>query len=252
MVILDFLKRNPKLESIMVDFNQQIRFQYIKRNLKPHIASLNPNLKHYKIVDVGAGMGILTSYLEREFNCKAINIETSKSHKLKNLVVGDGRNLPLKDTSADFVVSSDVLEHIPNKDRTVFLEELLRCSRFGVIITYSNLQTNNPQKSAIKIFEALCRQAFPIWYLEHNSNGLVNIETLATKIRNQETTLSDFSPIGGLLAVFFTGFLLNTPYKGQLHSLLNMLAFIVVKLIDGAPYYNFGATIIKNPTGLVS
>jgi ubiquinone/menaquinone biosynthesis C-methylase UbiE len=51
-----------------------------------------------------------------------------------NYVKGDGRSLPFKDSSFDFVLSFDTYEHVPRDGRENFIKELLRVSRAGVIL----------------------------------------------------------------------------------------------------------------------
>ncbi len=53
---------------------------------------------------------------------------------LPGYVRGDGRGLAFGDSSFDFVVSCDTLEHIPAADRGAFWGELLRVARLGVIL----------------------------------------------------------------------------------------------------------------------
>jgi SAM-dependent methyltransferase len=54
---------------------------------------------------------------------------------LEGYVQGDGRGLGFPDDSFDFVISCDVLEHVPAPDRPAFWAELLRVARYGVALT---------------------------------------------------------------------------------------------------------------------
>lgn len=49
-------------------------------------------------------------------------------------VRGDGTRLPLADGAVDVVVSSDALEHVPPAARPLFLDELRRVARRGVVL----------------------------------------------------------------------------------------------------------------------
>jgi 2-polyprenyl-3-methyl-5-hydroxy-6-metoxy-1,4-benzoquinol methylase len=55
------LNRTPSLNAIAVDFNQNLRFQYIIKNLK----QLTQATENLMILDVGAGMGTLSNYLNQ-------------------------------------------------------------------------------------------------------------------------------------------------------------------------------------------
>lgn len=237
------LNRNPSLNATAIDFNQNLRFQYIIKNLKQQTqATPNP-----VILDVGAGMGTLANYLASQ-NCSVINLETSRKRRLKNQVIADGRNLPFKNQAFDVTVSSDVLEHVAARDRDRFLHEMLRCTKNGVIITYSKIHTCNPDRSAIKVFEAFTR-APPDWYIEHNSNRIVeNQRVIDTLEENQRNKVAE-TPIVGFWAVVFTGALQNVPWKANLRSLLNIATYVVVRLIDRTPYYGFGVAATKKPSG---
>lgn len=233
------LNRNPSLNATAVDFNQNLRFQYIIKNLKLQTET-TPNPV---ILDVGAGMGTLSNYLATQ-NCSVINLETSKKRRLKNQVIADGTNLPFKNQAFDVTVSSDVLEHVAATDRDRFLREMLRCTKNGTIITYSKIHTRNPNRSAIRVFEAFTRSP-PDWYTEHNSNRLVdNKKVIATLEANRRNTVEE-TPIVGFWAVVFTGVLQNVPWKANLRSLLNIATYVVVRLIDSKPYYGFGITATR-------
>jgi ubiquinone/menaquinone biosynthesis C-methylase UbiE len=236
------LGRNPSLNATAVDFNQNLRFHYIIKNLKRQTqATPNP-----VILDVGAGMGTLANYLSSQ-NCSVINLETNKKRRLNNQVVADGRALPFENQAFDVTVSSDVLEHVAAPDRDRFLHEMLRCTKNGTIITYSKIHTCNPNRSAIKVFERFTR-APPDWYMEHNSNHIVeNRKVISTLEDNHRNKVAETS-IVGFWAVVFTGVLQNVPWRANLRSLLNIATYVVVRLIDRSPFYGFGVTATK-PSG---
>lgn len=235
------LRRNPILNAIVVDFNQSLRFRYIIKNLKLQTKEASNSI----ILDVGAGMGTLAYFLANQKNCSVVNLETNRKRRLKNQVIADGRNLPFKNQAFDVTISSDVLEHVPAHDRDSFLQETLRCSKKGIIITYSKIHKCNPNRSAIRVFETFTRSQ-PDWYMEHNSNGLVdNKKVILTLEANKRNTVVE-TPIVGFWAVVLTGVLQNVPWKANLRPLLNIATYIVVRLIDHPPYYGFGVATIKN------
>jgi len=231
------LNRNPSLNATAVDFNQNLRFQYIIKNLKQQTqATENPT-----VLDVGAGMGTLSNYLNQ--NCWVINLETNRKRKLKNQVIADGISLPFSDKAFDVAVSSDVLEHIAERDRDRFLLEMIRCSKTGVIITYSKIHAANPNRIGIKIFEALTRTQ-PDWYSEHNSNSIVkNRKVLAALETNGNGVME--TTIVGFWAVVFSGMLQNVPWRANLRAVANIVSYLVVRLIDRAPYYGFGVVAAR-------
>jgi len=235
------LNRTPSLNAIAVDFNQNLRFQYIIKNLK----QLTQATENLMILDVGAGMGTLSNYLNQ--NSQVINLETGRKRKLNNQVIADGRKLPFSDKAFDVTVSSDVLEHLSVEDREGFLLEMLRCSKTGTIVTYSRIHTANPNRSAIKIFEALTRTQ-PDWYLEHNSNSIVEkMKVLAALETNGNVAVE--TPIVGFWAVALSGIIQNVPWRANLRAAANIAGYLVVRLIDRAPYYGFGVVAARKQAG---
>jgi 2-polyprenyl-3-methyl-5-hydroxy-6-metoxy-1,4-benzoquinol methylase len=236
------LSRNPSLNAITVDFNQNLRFQYIIKNLKQQIQTVEKPT----ILDVGAGMGTLANYLKSQ-NCSVINLETDRKTKLKNQVIADGRSLPFSDKAFDATVSSDVLEHIAERDRDKFLHEMLRCTKTGSIITYSKIHTANPNRSAIKIFETLTKTQ-PDWYREHNSNSIVENKKVLAALETNGTVAVE-TPIVGFWAVVFSGILQNVPWRANLRAAANIAGYLVVRLIDHTPYYGFGVVTARKQAG---
>jgi len=86
-----------------------------------------------RILEVGAGGDGITKFLKYsgvlekfEVVLTDINKAKLKSVKLGYPIIADGCNLPFRDDSFDVVLSVDVLEHIPKREREEFLRELKR------------------------------------------------------------------------------------------------------------------------------
>jgi SAM-dependent methyltransferase len=112
-----------------------------------HSAIHDRTLRHVKpglrVVDAGCGEGVL-SILMAERGASVTGVDLSKGNleearrrsRARGLdvrfIVGDCENLPLADSSSDLVVSSHVIEHLPDPMRG--LRELRRVSRDRAII----------------------------------------------------------------------------------------------------------------------
>ncbi len=60
--------------------------------------------------------------------CDLYDVEES------NYVKGDGRKLPFKSNEFDFVVTFDTYEHVPREGREIFVKELARVAKEGVVL----------------------------------------------------------------------------------------------------------------------
>jgi len=236
----NILPRNPFLDATAHDFNQAIRFRYVAKSVE-QLTKSKPNAR---VLDVGAGRGILTRYLTAKLRCKTINLETNKQQKTKDLIVADGTRLPFIDGAFDVVVSSDVLEHLNSSDRGCFLGELLRCAETGVVLTFSRIHVQNPEGSAIRVFERLSR-SLPEWYREHNSCDLVDPTEVVEELKRNNVNGVSVEPIVGFSAVVATGLVQNVPWRGHLRACANIVAYLAVKLADRQTYYGFGVTATK-------
>ncbi len=236
------LSKNPRLKSIITDFNQYSRFVYIARGLRKLYKEMPP-ADSMIVLDVGAGPGTLSNLIHGEFTCSVINVEMNRRYKIGNLVVADGRRLPFGNSVFDYVVSSDVLEHIREEYRSTFLKELFRCSRNGSVLTFSKLHTSNPHQGGIKIFEAMCK-VFPDWYLEHNVNKLIDENVLKKEVEETGFYVVEIKPTGGTIGLFFTGLICLTGFR-PVKILLNIFGYFAVTMLDFPPFYHFGLTAEK-------
>ncbi len=237
---------SPVLKATMIDFNQHIRYSYIVAILRQFTKPLRKNKTTLSVLDVGSGTGLLASYLsskgDEEFFITNVDIHAKRN--ISNLVIADGAMLPFRTEAFDFAVSSDVLEHVNEKSRDGFIKELLRCSRFGFVMTYSKIHKKHPYQSGIHIFEKLCGN-LPEWYLEHSSNKLVDDNALIQLIQKEGATVKFSKPLTGVMVLFFTGIQLRVHPNKLTNFFLQTTAYLMTRLIDPPPYYSFGLSAIK-------
>jgi len=100
------------------------------------------------LVDVGCGRGRYLSYFIERYGipfCVGLDIsmkavrdakELLKGQSCVDFVVADAENLPFKDSSFDFVFSTDVVEHLHDPSKGV--KEMVRVSRDKIVIATPN------------------------------------------------------------------------------------------------------------------
>lgn len=124
----------------------------------PFVSNLIPHLPNKVILDLGCGKGIwgfLTRAQRDTRGSKFIGFELNpayitfvKSHNLYDKVIkGDlTKPLPFKDKSIDFIICSEVIEHMTKQQGEKLLEEIDRIMKPGgrVIITTPNVWLKMP------------------------------------------------------------------------------------------------------------
>lgn len=105
----------------------------------PAIRKFIPKTKEIKILDFGCGPGILINAMKKvnskakytgiDVSDKAISQAKKRHPDSKFFTVADGQKLPLKDKSVDFIISTDVIEHVYNTKKA--FEEFYRVLKPG-------------------------------------------------------------------------------------------------------------------------
>jgi SAM-dependent methyltransferase len=99
------------------------------------IVSLMPKDVDF-VLDAGCGKGTVTNLLAKKYSVVGIDVSApALSYVNTTRVQGDICNLPFADESFDLVVSSDVIEHIPENLFLQSLAELLRISKRYILIS---------------------------------------------------------------------------------------------------------------------
>lgn len=247
-IVKDFLNRHPSLKA---SFDQRIRFDIILTRIG-RVTGKN-------CLDLGCGAGILGKMIEKRGG-KVIYLspDSGDLEHIKNgiKVVGDGTKLPFRDKVLDYVVSSDVLEHIPDYKRQAFIDEMIRVAKEKVVFTFSQVHSKNPRKSGINIFERtynFLKVPWPDWYNEHNKLHIPQLNEIKETISKQDCSYH-VKPYQGYLGLFFLGLvgawaslMSRASRKNRYLSLVtyfinrvcDYLSYAVLRFIDIKPYYSF-------------
>jgi len=109
-----------------------------------HACMLPSNITENRILDLGCGTGILGKMIERKGGKVIFLSPTISDFELftgEIRVIADGTSLPFKNKVFDYVVSSDVFEHIPEPKREAFIDEMIRTAKKKVIFTFSQVHS---------------------------------------------------------------------------------------------------------------
>lgn len=91
----------------------------------------------------------------------------------------DGTNLQYLNDSFDFVIATDVLEHIPEKQRSDFCNELGRVAKLASVICfpYQSTENQDAEERLNAYYKGLYSEDF-IWLKEHKECGLPKLEDI--------------------------------------------------------------------------
>jgi ubiquinone/menaquinone biosynthesis C-methylase UbiE len=126
--------------------------------------------ENFKILDVGGRGNNLIRFISED---RVIYLDPFVESKDENFIKGDGCSIPLDDESFDWVVSTDVFEHIEHSKREIFIRENLRVSKFGIILTapFYSKEVVASEKKANEDYRILFGEDH-VWLKEHIDNGL--------------------------------------------------------------------------------
>jgi ubiquinone/menaquinone biosynthesis C-methylase UbiE len=211
-----------------------------------------------EILNVGCGNGALDLILSESAKIYSLDINFSMLKGAKylcNRICADGRLLPFRNKSFNYVISLDVLEHLPATDRKKFIHELLRVSNEKTIVTFSTVHKFNPNKIGILVFEKIYnifKITFPDWYEEHNAQEMPQLTDVIKFVididNNVKIMITPYQGLLGLLYLSIEGVLPNISkfFIGNLlYRFLHYIFYLILKVIDVPPYYSFCVIIEK-------
>lgn len=199
------------MSKFFLPFDVFIRHKFSSRFIKENAT----------VLDVGGSLSKIGKFV------KAGELKTVDIQKGADIVY-QGRRLPLKDQSFDFVVSLDTLEHVEKKGRQDFIKELLRVARKRVIIA-APLGTKKHQEYEQNLLAKLKaeKKSVPRYLKEHLEDGLPTMEEI-----------KDLVPQEYQWKIYFSGNLALTEKLFRLHlfeldnRVLNRLLYYFKFLIN--------------------
>jgi hypothetical protein len=168
--------------------------QYSRQKI---VANLINNLRNreerFTILDVGGYKGKTREFFPKD----KVTILDVFDVKEEDYIKGDGTKLNLKNDSSDFVVSFDVLEHIPKLHRANFIKECARVAKNGFFLCcpFENGTgvATEAEKNLNAIYSDLQGREHD-WLKEHIENGLPDTTTIeATLTKNNLSFTKMFS-----------------------------------------------------------
>lgn len=139
----------------------------------------------YKILDVGGRGNLLKKFLPLD---DVSYLDPYVDTDDENYIEGDGCDIPLEDDTFDFVVSSDVFEHIEPSKRRVFLAENLRVAKYGVVLgaVFHSRERKLAETYANDSYRHISRGEDHFWLSEHIKNGLPRADEVEELLREKD------------------------------------------------------------------
>lgn len=147
----------------------------------------NPKMS---VLDVGGRGNLLKQFLPfDDVTYLDPNIDTDDS----NFIKADGCDMPLEDNSFDWVVSADVLEHVPYEKRNRFLDEQRRVSILGMIVVapFDDAVVAQAELNINIRFRELFGIDHP-WLIEHINNGLPQLSIVTDYAKRHNLNIQVF------------------------------------------------------------
>lgn len=176
----------------------------------------------HTILEVGSGNHAnLEKFLPKD-NIKYLDTVLSEENKKNSkFVLGDITEIDLEEDSFDFIISLDVLEHIPASKRDIFLSKISKAVKYGVIISVPTGHVENIYNDKLldAVFKSIGKEP-PIWVHEHEEHGLPSEKDIIDKLE---------SSFGHTCEVFYHG-------NREMFTLMNYLEALASNSLS---MYNF-------------
>lgn len=158
------------------------------------INKIKPDNRKFTVLEIGGRGEILEKFLP---DAEIFILDNELVSTNPNFILGDATNLSFPDNYFDFIVSCDVLEHIPFDKREAFIKEHYRCAKITAIFIAPFSSENNDylETDIIEKYKKLSNGEDYRWLLEHKENGLPEVETII-KILNDNSIVYEYIPLG--------------------------------------------------------
>lgn len=153
-------------------FDEYQRYATISRLIEFH--RKNDSKKVFKILELGSNEHKDLSLFLNDDKILFTDIKlTEKMQNDPDFMEVDGTSTPFDNDEFDFVISSDVLEHVPSEKRIAFISEAVRVSKIGAILCFPN-NTEEVKNTELRVnaYYKAINGIDHYWLNEHIQNGL--------------------------------------------------------------------------------
>lgn len=130
------------------------------------------------IIEIGSGKVGISSYLKQQVIGVDIAFNDYPSLGYLKEQIYDGSTLEYQDNSYDYVISVDMLEHVPQTNRKNIIEEMLRVTRKYMILAFPCSNKSILYEKKLERIYINADQSLPKYLEEHLQNGLPNEEKI--------------------------------------------------------------------------
>lgn len=149
---------------------------------------LHGELKEPKILEVGSGVKGITPYIPYKITGVDVSFNGEIAQNLEPVLLS-GVKLPFPDKSYDYVISVDMLEHVPENKRPDVVMELLRVAGRSIILAVPCGDfAEDHDKALDELFQQVKGERYH-FSKEHVDNGLPRKEELESCIRTSAEKL---------------------------------------------------------------
>jgi len=161
---------------------------------------LGGDVKEPMILEVGSGVKGITPYIPYKITGVDVSFNGEIAKNLKPVCLS-GTGLPFPDNSFDYVISVDMLEHVPESDRPNVIKELLRvASRRVFLAVPCGKLAEAHDRFLYELYQQKKGERYH-FFQEHVDNGLPVKEDLVACIRSSAEKLgvrADIQMIGNV------------------------------------------------------
>lgn len=173
------IKMIPELNTL--NHNQYFRFKSLESALRKSAREKHgEDFSKISVLDVGGGEGTFSAFIPEFKYCLAEPVKNGIS----------GESLPFENSSFDYAVSCHVLEHIPEKERELFLQTLVDKCRTGVFLLNPIFVPETQPKKRLEVYIELTDED---WAKEHLDCDLPRVDYLEKFAKDRGLKFSFYS-----------------------------------------------------------